>query len=343
MPADAALQAPPSDDVALQAQGAGRSRRSWWPACKRALVAAFLLAVAVLLVRMAQQVHWGQALDALRALPAATLLGAAALAFGSHALYATYDLIGRSQTGHGLSRWRVLGVTFVSYAFNLNLGTLVGGVALRYRLYSQLGLRPEVITRVVATSMLTNWIGYLLLAGVVLVLRPPQLPAAWAVGSAWLTVLGALLLATVAAYVAACWRFAGRQWQLRGHGVQLPSGRVALLQLAISSLNWMLIAATCWTLLAQRLPYADVLSTLLVAAVAGVMTHVPGGLGVLEATFVALLAPPLAQAEVLGALLAYRALYYLAPLALAGALYFFVERAPQSVSTTPARPVHSAR
>ena len=37
-------------------------------------------------------------------------------------------------------------VTFVSYVFNLNLGSLVGGVAFRYRLYSRLGNHAHVHT-----------------------------------------------------------------------------------------------------------------------------------------------------------------------------------------------------
>ena len=60
---------------------------------------------------------------------------------------------------------------------------------------------------------------------------------------------------------------------------------------------------------------------LLVAAVAGVIAHVPAGLGVLEAVFIALLSHRVPQAELLAALLAYRALYYLVPLALAFGLF----------------------
>ena len=54
--------------------------------------------------------------------------------------------------------------------------------------------------------------------------------------------------------------------------------------------------------------------------VAGVVTHVPAGLGVLEAVFVACLAD-VATPTVLAALLSYRAVYYLVPLALASIGY----------------------
>ena len=57
---------------------------------------------------------------------AATLLLAGGLAAASHGLYSCYDLIGRRQTGHALRARQVLATAFVSYAFNLNLGALVG-------------------------------------------------------------------------------------------------------------------------------------------------------------------------------------------------------------------------
>ena len=49
-----------------------------------------------------------------------------------------------------------MAVTFISYVFNLNLGSLVGALALRFRLYSRLGLTYGVIARVASLSMLTN-------------------------------------------------------------------------------------------------------------------------------------------------------------------------------------------
>ncbi|MET0542138.1 MAG: UPF0104 family protein, partial [Variovorax sp.] len=56
-----------------------------------------------------------------------------------------------------------------------------------------------------------------------------------------------------------------------------------------------------------------------------VITHVPAGLGVLEAVFVALLSHRLPQGEILAGLIGYRALYYLAPLAIATVAYVVME------------------
>lgn len=286
----------------------------------RWLSRAFLLLVAVLLVRLGREVDWAAAWQALQALPAGVLWAAGGLSLLSHALYSSYDLIGRHQTHHGLPAWRSAAVGFMSYAFNLNLGALVGGVAFRYKLYASLGLEATTVTRVLLLSMLTNWLGYLALGGLVLLLAPPALPPQWGVPAATLPTVGGAMLLAAAGYVLACALASGRSASWRGHSLTLPSFRVALLQLLLAACSWALIATVVWTLLQQRLPYPLVLGALLTAAVAGVITHVPAGLGVLEAVFLALLGAQLPQAELLGALLAYRALYYLLPLALAAVL-----------------------
>lgn len=197
-PGSAVAAAPPGGTAPARRQPALR-RRAGWPAARRTLTCAFLALLLYLLVTQARQIDWSEVLDAMRGHAPPALALAAGLAACSHALYAGFDLLGRRHAGHDLPARQVLGVTFVCYAFNLNLGSLVGAVALRYRLYSRLGLDSAVIT------------------------------------------------------------------------------------------------------------------------------HVPAGLGVLEAVFIALLGAQLPQHQLLAALLAYGAIYYLAPLLLAAALYFVME------------------
>ena len=313
-------------------------RRAWWPAAKRTATIAFFVLVLGLIANQARTVDWAAVLNAIRAYRAPTLLAAAGLAAASFAVYCCYDLIGRHQTGHPVPRGTVAGIGFVSYAFGLNLGSLVGSVAFRYRLYSGHGLETAVITKVLALSVLTNWLGYFAVGGTVFLFAPIALPPDWKLGSEGLRYLGAAMLALALAYLAMCSFARRREWQVRGHTVQLPSTRVALLQLVLSSFNWLLIAGVIHTLLQQKIDYPTVLGVFLVAAVAGVITHVPAGLGVLEAVFLALLSHRAPQSELLAALLAYRAIYYLAPLAIASALFFRVDlrsanpRAPKGAS-----------
>jgi len=62
------------------------------------------------------------------------------------------------------------------------------------------------------------------------------------------------------------------------------------------------------------LPYS---AFFLLAQFGGILSHVPGGLGVFEAIVVLLLKPYVPAASIVGSLLAYRAMYYLLPLVIA--------------------------
>jgi uncharacterized membrane protein YbhN (UPF0104 family) len=297
----------------------------------------FVCAVIGLVANHARHVEWDAVGGALRAYSATTLWVAACLAAASHALYCGYDLIGRHETGHGLPAKTVAGVGFTSYAFNLNLGSLVGGVALRYRLYARLGLKAHVTTQILALSLLTNWLGYCFVAGFLFLLTPPPMPPGWELGTAGLRWVGAGLLFAAVAYLAVCLLSKRRSWRFRSHEIRLPSGTISVLQILVSAANWMTIAAVMWVLLHHRIEYASVLGVLFIAAVAGVIAHVPAGLGVIEAAFLALLSHRLSQSEILAALLTYRALYYLAPLALAIGLFLKMEAEVRHRGTRDAR------
>lgn len=306
-------------------QGVRMRERAWWPWAMRALKLAFFVGVSWLIVSHARTIDWQEVFGTLKERSLLALWPAIVLALASHALYGCFDLLGRYLVGHALRVRQVIAVTMVSYAFNLNLGSLVGGVAFRYRLYSRLGLDAGTITRVVATSMATNWLGYLLLAGALFWFHPLALPPSWKIDTGQLHLLGIPLIATVLGYLVLCAVRGGRSLSLRGHEVSLPSLRFGLLQLLMSCANWLLMGVTVWLLLQQKIAYVDVLSVLLLAAIAGVITHVPAGLGVIEAVFVALLAHRLPASELLAGLLLYRTFYYFIPLGLATIAYLFME------------------
>ena len=297
----------------------------WLPWIKRGAVLVFFIVVVSLLVSQARSMDWPAVLAALKAFPVQPLALAAALAAASLALYSCFDLLGRRYTGHTLGSTTVMSVTFVSYVFNLNLGSLVGGALFRFRLYSRLGLANGVIARIMTFSLLTNWMGYLLLAGLVFGSVPPTLPDNWAITSFHLRLIGGLLVGLAALYLALCGLFNRRSFSVRGHSINLPSARMAALQMVMGAANWLLMSGIIFVLLQQRVSFPTVVSVLLLASIASVVAHIPAGLGVLEAVFVALLSSQLAAPVIVAALVAYRVVYYLAPLGVAVAGYAVME------------------
>ena len=75
----------------------------------------------------------------------------------------------------------------------------------------------------------------------------------------------------------------------------------------------------------DRIAYTDVLTVLLIGAIAGVVAHVPAGLGVFEFVFLALLSHVIPEGRLIAALLGYRAIYYIVPLMVAAVLYLVME------------------
>ena len=313
----------------------GITSRPWWPWLKRSVIAAFFLLVAGLLVTQARSIEWHEVFTALANYPVPVLLVAGALALLGLLNYSAFDLLGRHYTGHKLATATVMRVTFISYVFNLNLGSMVGGVAMRYRLYTRLGLGTGVITRVMSLSMLANWIGYLLLAGVVFGFHAPKLPPGWVIDSGDLQILGFVLLALALLYLGLCARARQRDFNLWGHALSLPTLRLALLQLGVGAANWLFMGSIIYVLLQQKIDFFTVVSVLLVGAVAGVIARIPAGLGVLEAVFIALLSHQVPTHELLAAVLAYRLFYYLAPLALATLLYLVAEISAKKTAAQP--------
>ena len=305
--------------------------KPWWrsPRLRRwlgpSVALLFVALVGWLLADHIKAIDWAQVRSSVASYSTVTLAGAALLVLLSHLSYACYELLGRRYVGHKLPAARVLEVGFVSYAFNLNLGSLVGGFGFRLRLYGQLGLDAAQIARVIAFSLVTNWSGWLLLCGATFAAGGVAWPASFPVSPGWMQAVGVAMVMLALAYVLACWRSKRREWRWREHAFVLPSGRMALAQLALSSLNWSLIGALVWLLMPPSLGYGTVLATHLSAAVIAVPTHVPGGLGVLEAVYVGALGDEATRNQLIAGLLAFRALYYLAPLMLAAALHLLLE------------------
>lgn len=302
-----------------------------WPIIKRVLTVGFIALVLTLLVIQAREVDWDEVRTAITGYSVSLLLFSFVLAACSHALYGMFDQIGRVYTGHPLSRLRVAMIAFVSYAFNLNMGAMVGGVGFRYRLYSRYGLDGGTITRLTGLSIGANWIGYCAVAGTVFSLGIVSLPPGWEIGEDGLRWIGFGLLIVAVGYIAACGLSSRRSWTVRGHVIELPTLRMAALQMLISAANWMLIGALVYLLLQQQVPYPTVLAVFLISAIAGVLAHVPAGLGVIELVFITMLGHALPHSVIIAALVAYRAVYYLVPLALAVVAYLGLETRAHTV------------
>lgn len=312
-----------SSAFALKFNGAAHA--GWLTRVVQIVVPLLFLAGAVLLVHSFGELDWSEIRRALRGYGAGAIAWGLTLSAAAYVCAGGYDLLAKRYEHHRLGDAQVFGIGAVSMAMTMNLGALLGGFGVRYRLYARHGLRPAQIARIIALVLLTNWSGFVLLGGLLFTLRPPQLPSDWGVPESVLVALGGLLLTCTAGYFALCaWR-RGQRWTLRGISLRQPPMSFALGQLALSCGNWMCMAAVVACFMPERVAYVDTLAVLLVSSLAGLIARVPAGLGVTELIFAALLGGSGSSNAVVAALLAYRVCYYLVPLLFALAGYATLE------------------
>lgn len=290
------------------------------PAWRRHGLRLLWLSLAVLTVWLVADIvrstDWRAVSSALRARSSGALATLAVAALASHALYGLLDVLGARALGLALPARRVWLTATSSYACNLNLGSLVGAAALRFKLYGRQGVAVADISRLIALSMAANWLGYLaLLASLPLWASSHALSRWTGVGVAIAISAGAAIV--VVLYLFACQR--ETQWRFRSHEFRFPHVRLALAQIAVAAANWALMGFVLQRALGGEVAYAQTLSALLVAAIAGAVTHVPGGWGVLDYVIVKSLGGSLDAHLTVAGVLAYRAAYYLLPLVLAPA------------------------
>ena len=274
------------------------------------------------LQRQLAQFRLSSILMHLRAIPSPALAGAVLLTAVSYWLLGFYDVLALRYLGRQVPYVRTVFTSFIAYSFGHNFGIAAfTGAAVRYRLYSSVGLSAADVATIAGFCAVTTAIGLGLLAGVSFVTSPYEAAHALHLHYNFVFGLGTLLIMLVVCY--ALWSLLGPQrtdlmgWALRtpSPGVALPQILLALVDLSVAAMVlYLLLPATSGV---SVLAFAGAYSIAMSAAVA---SHVPGGIGVFESLLVLAL-PAIPADQLLGSLLAWRAIYYLLPLLVAALLF----------------------
>jgi phosphatidylglycerol lysyltransferase len=255
-------------------------------------------------------------------IPKARVFLSLVFAFLSYLTLSGYESLAFRYIKHPLAFKKVALGSFIGNAFSHSVGfALLTGSAVRYRLYTAWGLSALEIANVIAFAGLTFWLGLLVVGGGVFLLIPIEIPGLLHFPFHTLHPIGAALLILAGSYLLWC-GLSKKGIKIREWEFALPSLPLALAQTAFSSFDWFAAGCTLYVLLppAHGLTLPAVLGFFLLAQIAGMVSQIPGGLGVFETVMILLLKPFLPAATVLGALLTYRAIYYLIPLILAAVL-----------------------
>lgn len=284
----------------------------------------------------------------LRVLAAVLATAASFLTIGIFEMMALRDTA-RYEIGE--PKWRVparvaIMTAFVSNALSQSIGlAVITGSAIRMRVYPRYRLGAGAVARVSGFVTITATLGLLAAAAVALVESPAVLPARFGMS---LRMFGVALSIPALAYMG--WALIGKGTIGRnGWRMHPPPRRIALAQVTLSVMDWLLTGTVLFILLpaSAMIGFAAFLGIYLVAQTAGVVSHVPGGFGVFEGAFITLLTmsnPTLATSVVAGSLVVYRVVYYLLPLAIAMVIAAVVDfrATPQVIVLTTDRPAVAA-
>jgi phosphatidylglycerol lysyltransferase len=282
-----------------------------------------LFAVAVWLLHYELRAyHLRDILNALGAMPGAHLWAAAGLTILSYAMMTGYDVLAMRYIQYRLSYSKIGLASFIGYAFSNNIGmSMIAGASVRYRLYSAWGLSALQISQVVVFCTLTLWLGFFTLGGAVFLSEPLTIPSALHLPMHSARLIGIIMLMLVLAY-AVVTAIKRAPIKIRELEIQLPAIRLFVFQLILAVLDWILASLVLFALLdpGTAISYAEFLAVFLLAQLAGLVSQIPGGLGVLETVILLMLHTRLPANQIFGALLGYRVLYYWLPLGTAALL-----------------------
>ncbi|WP_406856020.1 lysylphosphatidylglycerol synthase domain-containing protein [Alsobacter sp. KACC 23698] len=303
------------DEPRSGARHAGARKRLW----SRAFAIAAVALSAFLIWRTLRQHSFDEIVASVQAVPGSRLAAAGGFAAASYVALTGFDWLALRYLGKPLPYWKAALASFTSLGLGHSIGFAgLSSGAIRYRFYSRWGLGVSDVAKLVVFCGATVGLGLLALGGAALLLRPDLGAKVIGLGEGWVVALGVACLALTAAYVAlSAW--GPRAVSIRGWSIETPPVRLALAQVVVGAVNFALVAGCLHQALASQaeVDYLSVASVYVIANTATMITHVPGGLGVIESV-VGVLLP---GANLIGGLLAFRAIYFFVPLVLAGATF----------------------
>lgn len=310
-----------------------------------ALVAVFIFALAMkALYRLTKTIRFDDVLVAIDHIPTPHLVVATLVVVFGYLLLTLYDVIAIRQVRKShpsplsippISYPKTALTAYTAYAISHTVGAnVLTASGIRYRFYTLFGLTSAQIANIVWLVSMAFTFGISTLIGLSLVISPEitlQLlgnldqSLGFFDKAIYTQLLGGFILAVVAGLVIYSGKN-GKHVTLRGWRFDLPPATILLQQIAIAILDLGTVALVLWLLMPPEagISYLATFSAFIQSMAVGILSHVPGGLGVFEITMISAF-PQVDKAQMLGILLVFRILYYILPFLLALLLFIGYE------------------
>ncbi|MCC0178841.1 DUF2156 domain-containing protein [Waterburya agarophytonicola K14] len=254
--------------------------------------------------------------SSLNVIPNQYLLLAIALTAINYLLLTGYDTLAVRYVSQPLSYKRTSLVAIISYGISNSVGfALLSGSAIRYKFYSTWGFSAAKIAQIITFCNLSFWLGLFAVGGAVFAFTPLAIPKQLNLPFSSVRPVGFIFLTVILAYL--LWTgLSQKPFKIRNWVVPHLPFKLSLAQIILISFDWMFAAGVLYVLLPvpKHFSFFSFFGIYLLAQIAGILSNVPGGLGVFETVLILLLSSSIASNQLFGMLIAYRAIYYFMPL-----------------------------
>lgn len=287
------------------------------------LLGIFFLGIALFILhKELSKYHYQDIVQQLENIPFNSLIFAVLFSALSYFVMTGYDKLAFVYVKHPLSYGKIAFAAFISDALSNNIGFAAlseGGV--QYRLYSQWGLSSFDIAKAIAFSRLPFWLGLFAIGGIVFLISPLTIPTILNLPFVSVRSIGVVFLLAIIAFL--IWLSVRKEpLNILGWEFEIPSLKLLLSITLLASLDWIFMGSILYVLLPseKQLYFPYFLGIYVLAEIAGMVSQVPGGLGVFETVILIFLKPLMPTSVIVAALFSYRLVYYIFPLLIAALL-----------------------
>ena len=300
------------------------------------------IALLFVLVKILKTYSYQDVVRDIKNTPQSSICFALFFVFLNYFTLTLYDKISFAYVNQKLEYPRIALTSFLSYAFSQNIGfALLSGGAVRYRYYSEWGISPVKISKIILFSGINFWLGLCILAGLTCFIFPENFAYTLSAPKYLSYLSGCGLLLPIIIYLYFCYKKRG-VYTIKGTEFEMPSIKLAGSALFVACLDWIFATAVIYFLIPnsnlspqandkifqyienkQLIEFVHIFSAFMLSQIVAVLSHVPGGLGVFETVMLLNLSKGESKPELLGALILFRVFYYFIPF-VCGLLTFLI-------------------
>ena len=267
-----------------------------------------------LIYRTLRQYTFDEIVRSVLQIPVGHLLAGIGFVCLSYFCLTLFDTLAVRYVGQKLPYRQVALASFTSLSIGHNVGVAaLSSGAVRYRFYSRWGLSVEQVAKIILFCGVTVGLGLMTLAGLCCMIMPESAARIIGLSESGARFLGIACLAGSFGYVVLAGFLRGSlrlfRWKF-----EMPPLQIAAGQVVVGTTNFLCVSACLHQLVLAfgDAGFFETATAYVGANLTALVSHVPGGIGVLEATIAFLLG----QSASIGALIAFRAIYFFLPLPL---------------------------